>query len=112
MVKYDGSVVAVGDNSYRQCDTSGVKNIVSAAVGSQYIVYVNADGKTSSKGVNDKNQGSVSLWANVMSVACGNSHTLGLNYDGTIYAVGDDADGKLKLSGVSGIGAENIPIAE
>lgn len=112
LVKYDGSVVAVGDNSYRQCDTSGVKNIVSAAVGSQYIVYVNADGKTSSKGVNDKNQGSVSLWANVMSVSCGNSHTLGLNYDGTIYAVGDDADGKLKLSGVSGIGAENIPIAE
>ena len=43
--------------SHRQCDTSGVKNIVSAAVGSQYIVYVNADGKTSSKGVNDKRIG-------------------------------------------------------
>ena len=86
MVKYDGSVVAVGDNSYRQCDTSGVKNIVSAAVGSQYIVYVNADGKTSSKGVNDKNQGSVSLWANVMSVACGNSHTCLLYTSRTKYA--------------------------
>ena len=112
LVKYDGSVTAVGDNSYDQCDTAELADVVTAAVGSRYIVYVDAWGKVKSKGLNDKNQGSVSLWSDVMAASCGSAHTLGLSYGGGIYGVGTESDGRLKLSNLANIGAENIPFSE
>lgn len=111
-IKKDGTVVVVGDNSRGQCDTSGIKNIIYAAVGNEYIVYVDTTGRAVSKGLNDKNQGAVALWNNIIAVSCGNNHTLGLGTDGTVKAVGDERDGKLRVSSAADIGAENIPAAE
>lgn len=111
-VKYDGTVVAVGDNSRGQCDTSGLNNIVSASVGNEYIVYVDVSGKVISRGLNDSKQGAVSLWNDIMAVSCGTAHTIGISNNGTVSAVGDERDGKLNISNIGDIGAENISIIE
>ena len=58
-LKSDGTVTAVGDNKYGQCDVSGWRDIVAVAAGNVH-----------------------------MATNTGNAHTIGLKSDGTVVAVG------------------------
>ncbi|MDQ0194807.1 hypothetical protein J2T20_003178 [Paenibacillus wynnii] len=57
-LKSDGTVTAVGDNKYGQCDVSGWRDIVAVAAGNVH-----------------------------MATNTGNAHTIGLKSDGTVAAV-------------------------
>ena len=64
-LKSDGTVTAVGDNNYGQCDVSGWHDIVAVAAGNVH-----------------------------MATNTGNAHTLGLKSDGTVVAVGWNKHGQ------------------
>ena len=51
-LKQDGTVVAVGDNKYGQCNIDGWSNIVSIAAGSYHTVGLKADGTVVAVGDN------------------------------------------------------------
>ena len=58
-LKLDGTVAAVGDNNYGQCDISGWRDVVAVAAGNVH-----------------------------MATNTANAHTLGLESDGTVVAEG------------------------
>jgi len=68
-IKYDGTVVAVGDNKKGQCNVNDWSNIVAVAAGNVH-----------------------------MATNTGNSHTIGLKSDGTVIAIGDNEYGQCDVS--------------
>ncbi len=97
-LKADGTVVAVGDNDFGQCDVSDWVDIVSIAAGSDHTVGLKADGTVVAVGDNDYDQCDVSDWADIVSIAAGVWHTVGLKADGTVVAVGDNGYGQCDVS--------------
>ena len=93
-LRADGTVVAVGDNSYGQCDVSGEewKNIVAIAAGDWHTVGLRADGTVVSTrpdavglylGACD-----VDDWNDIVAVSAGCGTTIGITSDGSVKAIG------------------------
>ena len=61
-LKADGTVVAVGDNSFGQCDVSDWQNIVAVSAGCYHTVGLKSDGTVVAVGENDCGQCNVSDW--------------------------------------------------
>ena len=97
-LKTDGTVVAVGDNQYGQCDVLDWKNIVSIAPGYYHTVGLKADGTVVAVGENDYGQCNVTDWKDIMSIVAGGKHTVGLKVDGTVVAVGRNDYGQCNVS--------------
>lgn len=93
-LKVGGTVVAVGDNEYGQCDVSSWTNIVAIAAGGGHTVGLKADGTVVAVGWNDDNQCIVSDWTDMVAIAAGGAHTVGLKTDGTVVAVGNNKYGQ------------------
>jgi len=89
-LRSDGTVAAVGDNCYGQCNVSNWTDIVQIAAGEGLTVGVKSDGTVVAVGENDYGQCDVGGWTNIMQVAAGYWHTVGLKQDGTVVAVGDN----------------------
>ena len=87
-LKADGTVVAVGDNVYWQCNVTSWTGIVQVAPGTGHTVGLKADGTVVAVGNNDYGQCDVSAWTDITQVAAGGYHTVGLKADGTVVAVG------------------------
>jgi alpha-tubulin suppressor-like RCC1 family protein len=87
-LKSDGTVVAVGDNEYDQCDTGSWRDIAAVAAGSYHTVGLKSDGTVVAVGSNDKGQCNTGSWRDIAAVAAGRFHTVGLKSDGTVVAVG------------------------
>lgn len=64
-LKADGTVVATGTNSYKQCELSSWTDIVAIAAGENYTVGLKADGTVVAVGSNDLGQCDVSDWTNI-----------------------------------------------
>jgi hypothetical protein len=58
----DGTVVAVGDNTYGQCNVSGWSGIVQVSAGSYHTIGLKADGSVVAVGYNSYGQCNVSGW--------------------------------------------------
>ena len=97
-LKTDGTVVAVGDNEWGQCDVSGWTDIVAVAAGGRHTVGLKADGTVAAVGYNEDGQCDVSDWTDIVVVAAGDLHTVGLKADGTVAAVGYNEDGQCDVS--------------
>ena len=97
-IKADGTVVAVGDNDYGQCNVSGWKDIVEVSAGNYHTVGLKADGTVVAVGDNDDGQCNVLEWMDIVAVSARNYHTVGLKADGTVVAVGDNDDGQCNVS--------------
>ena len=87
-LRTNGTVIAVGDNQYGQCDVLDWNDVVNIAPGYSHTVALKADGTVVAVGRNDYGQCNVSDWKGVVSIAAGFSHTVGLKADGTVVAVG------------------------
>ena len=98
-LKADGTVVAVGDNHYGQCDIGGWTGIIQVAAGSHYTVGLRADGTVVAIGWNFQGQCNVGGWKDIIQVAAGVYHTVGLKSDGTVVAVGANAYGQCNVGG-------------
>ena len=90
----DGTVVAVGDNVYGQCNVSGWCDIVAISAGFGHTVGLCSDGTVVALGDNCTNQCNVSEWTDVVLIAAGGFHTVGLRADGTVVATGDKEGGQ------------------
>lgn len=101
-LKSDGTVVAVGDNQYGQCEVGGWRNIVAVACGDTHTVGLKSDGTVVSVGYSnysDYGQHEVDYWRNIVAIACSSYHTVGLKSDGTVVAVGNNRCKQCEVDG-------------
>ena len=89
-LKADGTVVAVGDNSYDQCEVFDWRDIVAISAGYGHTVGLKADGTVVAVGNNGYDQCDVSDWKNIVAISAGYYLTVGLKSDGMVVAVGDN----------------------
>jgi alpha-tubulin suppressor-like RCC1 family protein len=104
----DGTVTAVGDNKYGQCDVSSWGDIVAVAAGNVHMatntgnahtIGLKSDRNVVAVGWNNYHQCDVSEWRDIVAVAAGWRRTIGLKSDGTVIAVGRNHDGECNVSG-------------
>ena len=91
-VKDNSTVVAVGDNTWGQCDVGDWTGINQTAAGDSHTVGLESDGTVVAVGNNYAGQCDVDGWTDIVQVAAGSSHTVGLKSNGTVVAVGDNDD--------------------
>lgn len=111
-LKFDGTVMAVGDNKHGQCNVSDWCNIVAVAAGNVHMatntgnahtIGLKSDGTVEAVGWNKHNQCNVSTWSDIVAVAAGWRRTIGLKSDGSVIAVGRNNDGECNVSGMRNI---------
>jgi len=98
-LKVDGTVVAVGDNSWGQCDVGNWTDIIQIAAGGLHTVGLKADGTVVAVGDSGDGQCDVGNWMGIIQVAAGGWHTVGVKSDGTVVAVGDNSSGQCDVGG-------------
>jgi len=96
-LKSDGTVVAVGYNSYGQCDVGNWTNIIQVDGGYEHTVGLKTDGTVVAIGYNGYGQCEVGNWTDIIQVVAGRGHTVGLKSDGTVVAVGLNAYGQCNV---------------
>ena len=89
----DGKVSVQGDNSYGQCSTEELNDIVCILCAPNCVYAVNRDGQVSIVGAVIDNK--IKKWKNIMTLACGSFHVLGLSMDGTVKIAGDMLDNNM-----------------
>jgi len=99
----DGTCVAIGDNSYGQCQVAGWTGIVALAAGANHTIGLKADGTCVAVGYDSEDQCDVSDWTGIVAISAGQGHTVGLKSDGTCVATGWDYSGECDVSEWSGI---------
>lgn len=93
-LRADGTVVAVGDNSYGQCNVTGEKwrNIIAIAAGDWHTVGLRADGTVVSTKPDSASfylgACDVDDWKDIVEISAGCGTTIGLKADGTTVAMG------------------------
>ena len=85
-LRSDGTVVAVGDNDYGQCNVSGWKDIVAISAGDLHTVGLRSDGTVVAVGNDAYGRCDVSGWKDIVAISAGRNHTVGLRSDGTVVA--------------------------
>ena len=98
-LRSDGTVVAIGDNTYGQCEVSNWKDIVKVATGDWYTVGLQKNGEIVITGSNTPGNryiesNIIEECTNIVDIAAGFGHTLCLNEDGTVIAFGFNEDDK------------------
>jgi len=96
-IRSDGKVLAVGSNSYGQCNVGSWTDITQVAAGDLHTVGLKSDGTVVAVGDNQGEQCNVGDWTDIIQVACGSTHTVGLKSDGTVVAVGYCYDGQCNV---------------
>ena len=67
-LKSNGTVVAVGDKSYGQCDVNGWTDIVAISAGSRHTIGLRADGTVVAVGSNEFRQRDAKGWKNIKPI--------------------------------------------
>lgn len=99
-LREDGTVAAVGDNTYGQCDVEDWTNIVAIEAGFNYTVGLKADGTVVATGDNEYGQCDVQGWRNITAISASDDvwgHTVGLTSYGGIEATGHNGDGQCSV---------------
>lgn len=87
-LRSDGTVVAVGNNKYGQCNTKYWTDIVQVQCGTYHTVGLRSDGTVVAVGRNDSGQCDVKNWENITAVGADIFYTVGLRSDGTVVDEG------------------------
>ena len=97
-LKSDGTVVAVGNNRYGQCNVSRWRDIVAVSAGDNYTVGLKSDSTVVAVGDNEGGQCNVISWRDIVAVSAGCLYTVGLKSNGTVVAVGYYEHGQCNVS--------------
>ena len=97
----DGTVVALGDNSFGQCDVSKWKGVVAVSAGEFHTVALLEDGSVLACGMNSFGQIDTFKFEDIVMISAGSYHTVGMKADGTAVACGMNFDKQCDLSGFS-----------
>ena len=87
-LKYDGTVVAAGDNDEGQCDVENWSGIIDVSCGYRHSLGLRADGTVVAVGSNKNHQCEVSGWTDIVQIAAGKYCSVGLRADGTVVIAG------------------------
>jgi alpha-tubulin suppressor-like RCC1 family protein len=90
-LKADGTMVAVGCDSYGQLNVGNWTDITQVDGGGEHTVGLKSNGTVVALGYNRYGQCDVGNWTDIMQVVAGRQHTAGLKSDGTVVAVGLNA---------------------
>ncbi len=105
-LKSDGTVVAVGNNNFGQCNVGSWSDIVAIAAGDFHTVGLRSDGTVVAAGGSSSSgngQCSVGNWSSIIDVDVGMFHTVGLRSNGTVVTAGENDSGECNVSGWSNI---------
>ena len=102
-LRTDGTVIAVGSNTFGQCDVSSWRDIVAVSAGGCHTIGLKSDGTVVVVGWNQYDQCEVSEWRDIVAVSAGDFHTIGLKSDGTVVAIGWNEDGQCDVKNWKGI---------
>ena len=83
-LKNDGTVVAAGDNTFKQCDVSNWADISNIYTHKTHTVGLKSDGTVVATGNNSFFQCEVLDWVDISSIMIGEYYTIGFVSDGTI----------------------------
>ena len=97
-LRTDGTVVAVGDNTFGERDVSNWTDIVAVSAGFYHTVGLRANGTVVAVGDNQYHQCDVSGWTDIVAISAGSRHTVGLRANGTVVAVGRNIYGECDVS--------------
>lgn len=101
----DGTVKAVGDNSEKQCDLSGWKDITAISAGYHHTTGLKKDGTVVMAGLSFNHREDALQWRDIVAISDGIWHTVGLKRDGTVVAAGQTSKGRCDVSGWKNIKA-------
>ena len=99
----NGAVMAVGENTYGQCDVGMWSSIVAVSAGDLHSVGLKSDGTVVTAGSNEFAQCDVGTWTGITDVEAGGHYTVGIRADGTVVATGVNMFGQCDVSGWNGI---------
>ena len=88
-LQVDGTVKAIGNNEFGQCETSSWRDVVEVAVGFSHTLGLKADGTVYATGDNSEGQCNVQNWTDIVMIAAGVYQSIGLKRDGTVVYAGD-----------------------
>ena len=88
-LKQDGTVLAGGDNQWKQCNVGNWKNIVSVAASDYHSVGLKSNGTVVAAGRNDFGECNVAEWKNIIDIAAVDGFTIGLKDNGTLIMTGN-----------------------
>lgn len=100
-LKDDGTVVAVGDNTYGQCNVSDWSDVVAIDAGDYHTVGLRSNGTVLTTQTGDmfrESSDQISQWNDMVAVAAGYGFTLGLREDGTVKAAGLNKNGQCNVA--------------
>lgn len=98
----DGTVVAIGDNSFGQCDVTEWKDIIKVRTGDWYTVGLKKDGGILITGNNSPHSKYIDhekldMCKNIIDIAAGFGETICVDADGNLTAFGFDESGWANL---------------
>jgi hypothetical protein len=98
-LRQDGTVIAWGNNYYRQTNVpSGLSNVVAIAAGNNHNLALRADGTLLAWGDYGYGQGGVpDGLSNVVAISSGPAYNLALKSDGSVAGWGDDNYGQTDI---------------
>jgi prepilin-type processing-associated H-X9-DG protein len=85
---FDGTVKAVGNRNYGQCNTEGWRDVVSVATSGRHTAALFADGHVEAIGLNESGECRTEEWERIIQIAVLPEVTLGLRADGRVLAAG------------------------
>lgn len=101
--KSDGTVLAVGSNSFNQCSVGSWTNIIAVSAGDTHSLGLRSNGTVVAAGANSDGQMDVGSWTNITAISTSSYHSLGLKNDGTVVAAGANSDGQCNVGGWTNI---------
>ena len=94
-VHSDGTVVAVGNNEYGQCDVGSWSDVVAVGAGYDYSVGLRSDGTLVIAG--DPSGTGWKKMTGISDISAGLFHLLGLRDDGTVLCAGSNSYGQCDI---------------
>ncbi len=96
-LKEDGTVIAIGNNDYGQCDVEDWKDIVAISTNSFYTVGLKSDRTVVAVGNIVDEECNVKDWKDIVAISAGESHIVGLKSNGTVVAIGGNWNGQCNV---------------
>jgi len=102
-LKSDGTVVAMGEDDFGQCNVSSWKDIIAIEAGGHFSIGIRRNGTVVTAGFLFQYHSETGALRDVIAVAAGMHHFAALKADGTVEVVGSNSRGEHLTSGWSDI---------